>query len=97
MVPSAQIYGGRYEGRPGSIKSSLNGGDHGTVKADGDGLSDGVEINTYKSNPLLTDTDGDSMSDSEEVAEGLSPTDDSDCPNWYCPKLSPAVIEAATQ
>ena len=64
--------------------------------SDGDGLSDGVEVNTHKSNPLLTDTDGDSMPDAEEVAQGLNPTDDSDCPAWYCGGLSPAVIKAAT-
>ena len=64
--------------------------------SDGDGLSDGVEVNTHKSNPLLTDSDGDSMPDAQEGKEGSSPIDASDCPAWYCGGLSPAVIKAAT-
>ncbi|MFX0005648.1 MAG: SdrD B-like domain-containing protein, partial [Candidatus Hermodarchaeota archaeon] len=34
---------------------------------DGDGLSDGEEVNTYITNPLDADTDGDELSDGEEV------------------------------
>lgn len=34
---------------------------------DGDGLKDGEEVNTYKSNPLNADTDGDGLKDGEEV------------------------------
>ena len=62
---------------------------------DSDGLSDGAELSLHNSNPLNTDSDGDSMPDGEEVAAGFSPTDESDCPRWYCGGLSPAVIEAA--
>ena len=35
-------------------------------------------------NPTSVDSDGDSMDDGEEVKEGLDPSDDSDCPRWYC-------------
>ncbi|MDA8954129.1 S8 family serine peptidase, partial [Pseudomonadales bacterium] len=35
-------------------------------------------------NPLVADSDGDTMPDGEEVAEGLDPTDADDCPSWYC-------------
>lgn len=34
---------------------------------DGDGLSDGAEVNTYHTNPLSADTDGDGLSDGAEV------------------------------
>lgn len=34
---------------------------------DGDGLKDGLEVNTYSSNPLVSDTDGDGLSDGLEV------------------------------
>ncbi len=40
---------------------------------DGDGLSDGAEVNLHGSSPLNTDTDGDDMPDAWEVAHGLSP------------------------
>ncbi len=40
---------------------------------DGDGLSDGAEINTYGTNPLLADTDADGMPDGWEVSYGLDP------------------------
>ena len=34
---------------------------------DGDGLKDGEEVNTHKSNPLNADSDGDGLKDGEEV------------------------------
>ena len=34
---------------------------------DGDGLSDGAEVNVYFTNPRLVDTDGDTLSDGAEV------------------------------
>ena len=40
---------------------------------DEDGLTDGMEINSYGSNPLLEDTDGDGFLDGEEVAQGSDP------------------------
>ena len=40
---------------------------------DGDGLSDGTEVNTYKTNPLITDTDNDNLDDGVEVRLGTSP------------------------
>src|SRR5699024_11949409 len=47
---------------------------------DGDGLSDGDEINEYRTNPNESDTDGDGLSDGDEVMKyGTDPTDpDSD-------------------
>jgi fibronectin type 3 domain-containing protein len=40
---------------------------------DGDGVDDGLEVNTYHTNPLVTDTDADDMPDGYEVANGLNP------------------------
>lgn len=41
---------------------------------DGDGLSDGDEVNTYLTNPLLADSDADGQSDSLEITAGTDPT-----------------------
>lgn len=51
-----------------------------SADSDGDGLSDGDEINTYRSNPRSSDTDDDGLTDAEEVqVHGSDPTDaDSD-------------------
>ena len=40
---------------------------------DGDGLSDGDEVNTYLSDPLETDSSNDELSDLELVNYGLDP------------------------
>ncbi len=40
---------------------------------DGDGLTDGAEVNTHGTNPLLADTDGDNYSDSAEITAGTNP------------------------
>lgn len=57
---------------------------------DNDGLSDSRE-RKIGTNGVLADTDGDSMTDGLEVENGLNPLDDSDCPRWYCPRLSPVI------
>ncbi|MDD5934663.1 MAG: cellulose binding domain-containing protein [Clostridiales bacterium] len=41
--------------------------------SDVDGLKDGEEVHTYKTNPLDTDTDKDGLTDYEEVKLGLDP------------------------
>ena len=46
----------------------------GTTDTDGDGASDGTEVNTYGSDPLVTDTDGDDAPDGWEIDNGLDPT-----------------------
>ena len=40
---------------------------------DGDGLSDGQEVNVHHTNPLLADTDGDGVNDGLEVQAGSNP------------------------
>ncbi len=42
---------------------------------DGDGLSDGDEVNKYHTNPLLADTDGDGIPDGVEIQTGTNPLD----------------------
>jgi hypothetical protein len=42
---------------------------------DGDGLSDGDEVNLYHTNPLLADTDGDGIPDGVEVQTHTNPLD----------------------
>ena len=41
--------------------------------SDGDGLRDGPEVNTHKTNPLKADTDGDTLSDAAEIRGGTDP------------------------
>jgi outer membrane protein OmpA-like peptidoglycan-associated protein len=43
------------------------GTDPNKADTDGDGLSDGDEVNKYHTNPLKVDTDGDGLSDGDEV------------------------------
>jgi hypothetical protein len=50
-----------------NTQESALGTDPRNPDTDGDGLSDGAEVNTYGTNPLLADTDGDGLSDGAEV------------------------------
>lgn len=47
---------------------------------DGDGLTDGYEVNILGSNPKLADTDKDGFSDEQEDFLGTNPTDKTDSP-----------------
>ena len=42
------------------------------IDADGDGLSDGEEVNQYGTNPTLADTDGDGLADGFEITDSLT-------------------------
>ncbi len=44
-----------------------------TPDTDGDGASDGAEVNTYGSDPTLTDSDADTLPDGWEIDNGLDP------------------------
>ncbi len=43
--------------------------------SDEDGLSDGAEVNTHKTNPLVKDSDGDGVPDNIEITTGSNPND----------------------
>ena len=44
-----------------------------SADTDGDGLSDGQEVNVYGTSPTNADTDGDGLKDGEEVGRGTNP------------------------
>ncbi|MBI5193075.1 MAG: hypothetical protein HZA08_06495 [Nitrospirae bacterium] len=46
--------------------------------ADGDGLTNAQEVNTYNTDPLIADTDGDGIKDGWEIQYGLNPLNTSD-------------------
>ena len=48
------------------------GSDPLVADTDGDGISDGVEVNTYESNPKATDTDADGLADAQEATLGTA-------------------------
>ena len=50
-----------------NLAEYLAGTDPGDPDSDDDGLTDGAEVNTYWTNPMVADTDGDGLSDSVEV------------------------------
>ncbi len=50
-----------------NLQEQSNGTNPTLADTDGDGLSDGAEVNTYLTNPKLADTDGDGLSDGAEV------------------------------
>ena len=62
------------------------GTDPDQADSDGDGLSDGDEVNEHQTDPLQSDTDGDSYSDSEEIDAGSDPSNGFEWPagegNW---------------
>jgi hypothetical protein len=63
-----------------SISKSSQVSDPRNLDSDGDGLSDGSEINIHKTDPLTTDSDSDGLTDGAEVnIHGTDPRDqDSD-------------------
>jgi thiol-disulfide isomerase/thioredoxin len=60
------------------------GTDPGEADSDGDGLSDGDEVNEWGTDPLAADSDGDGYDDGTEVDEGTSPSDGFSWPEGDC-------------
>jgi hypothetical protein len=54
------------------------GADITVADTDGDGLSDGDEVNTHGTSPVLVDSDDDGLSDQYEILSGYDPIDASD-------------------
>lgn len=59
-------------------QEALIGTDPAVADTDGDGVSDGDEVNVFGTNPLLVDSDQDGLSDGFEVTYGLDPLDAGD-------------------
>lgn len=58
------------------IDEKVRGTDPNNPDTDGDGLNDGVEVNTHSTDPLKADTDGDGLTDGAEVnRHGTKPTE----------------------
>ncbi len=58
-----------------NIQEQRRGTDPWNPDTDGDGLSDGQEVNVHGTSPTIADTDGDGLNDGEEVnVYGTSPT-----------------------
>ncbi len=53
-------------------EEEMYGTDPEKADTEGDGISDGDEINTYKTNPTKADTDADGLSDSDEIKNTLT-------------------------
>lgn len=59
-----------------------NNTDTSKIDTDNDGLTDGEEVNVYKTNPLQADTDGDGSNDGEEIKNRRNPLDSSPAAVW---------------
>ncbi len=60
------------------VREEALGTDKTNPDTDGDGLSDGAEVNTYTTDPLQADTDEGGISDGAEVSRGTDPKDGGD-------------------
>lgn len=60
------------------------GTDPNNPDTDADGLTDREEAETYKTNPILADTDGDSYADGSEVQSGYNPLGPGRCSRETC-------------
>lgn len=73
----------------------------GKADSDGDGLTDGAEVNVHFTNPLLADTDGDGLTDGAEVTihntdPKLADTDGDGLSDWqeiYAYATNPVVAD----
>jgi hypothetical protein len=71
------------DGLSDGLEVNRYGSDPTAVDSDGDTLGDAEEVRGGTS-PSDSDTDNDGLDDGYEIAQGLDPTDGSDCPDWIC-------------
>ena len=71
------------DGLSDGLEVNRYGSDPTAVDSDGDTLGDAEEVRGGTS-PSDSDTDNDGLDDGYEIAQGLDPTDGSDCPEWIC-------------
>jgi len=64
---------------------------------DGDGLSDGEEVNRRKTNPLAADTDTDGLSDGREIEKGTDPLRKDTDDDGIMDSVDPDPLHAATK
>ena len=74
----------------GDCAESGAGTNPAVADSDGDGLTDGAEVQQYGTNPLDADTDGDGANDGQEVAAGTDPNDPSSFPPVPVPMMGGA-------
>lgn len=72
-IHTGNFSGGEIRGQVLAATSNPSSSD-----SDGDGLSDGDEVNLHGTNPTSSDSDGDGSSDSEELTLGSDPNDADD-------------------
>ncbi|MFQ5644309.1 MAG: DUF6259 domain-containing protein [Thiogranum sp.] len=63
-----------------NVTEAAIGTDPSSPDTDGDGLTDGEEVNTLGTNPLLADSDGDGYDDDVEINIGSDPLDSASIP-----------------
>ncbi|MHA1125419.1 MAG: hypothetical protein ACTSQX_07270 [Candidatus Heimdallarchaeota archaeon] len=56
-----------------NLEEYVLGTDPHNADTDGDGLTDGSEVNVYHTNPLKSDSDDDGFTDGDEIAAGTDP------------------------
>lgn len=74
LLPVSSDYDADADGLDEAAEVAL-GTDPNNPDTDGDGLSDGDEVNIHGTNPLNPDTDGDGYSDDLEISLGSDPND----------------------
>ncbi len=63
---------------------------------DMDGLTDGIEVHTWKTNPLIADSDGDGLVDGIEVERGTDPLDRDTDGDGLVDSIDPDPLNFAT-
>src|SRR6185369_6896001 len=79
-----------------NIREASIGTDPNIPDTDGDGLTDGEEVQVWHTNPLNRDTDGDSLIDGQEIEIGTDPLNRDTDGDGVPDNLDPYPLERAT-